>query len=104
MVIYAKTKSISLIEVKDFEVVAGKGVTGTVTGKKVALGNKKLMEQVKATVSDDLENKIIIEQKLGKTVSYIAVDNIAVGFVSIADAIKTSSKEAIKELMSPDVS
>jgi Cu2+-exporting ATPase len=103
VVIYAKTKSISLIEVKDFEAVAGKGVIGTVTNKKVALGNKKLMEQVKATVSDDLENKIIAEQKLGKTVSYIAVDNIAVGFVSITDAIKTSSKEAIKELMSQGV-
>ncbi len=96
---YAKAKTISLIEVKDFEAVAGKGVTGTVTNKKVALGNKKLMEQVKATVSDDLENKIIAEQKLGKTVSYIAVDAVAVGFVSITDAIKTSSKEAIKELM-----
>ena len=96
---YAKTKSISLIEVKDFEAVAGKGVTGTVTNKKVALGNKKLMEQVKGSISDDLENKIIAEQKLGKTVSYIAVDGVAVGFVSITDAIKTSSKEAIKELM-----
>ena len=96
---YAKTKSISLIEVKDFEAVAGKGVTGTVTNKKVALGNKKLMEQVKATVSDDLENKISAEQKLGKTVSYIAFDGIAVGFVSIFDAIKESSAAAIKELM-----
>lgn len=96
---FAKSKTISLIEVKDFEAVAGKGVTGTVTNKKVALGNKKLMEQVKATVSDDLENKIIAEQKLGKTVSYIAIDGVAVGFVSITDAIKTSSKDAIKELM-----
>lgn len=96
---YAKSKSIALIEVKDFEAVAGKGVTGTVTGKKVALGNKKLMEQVKATVAADLESKIITEQKLGKTVSYIAIDGIAVGFVSITDAIKTSSKDAIKELM-----
>ncbi len=96
---YAKSKTVSLIEVKDFEAVAGKGVTGTVTNKKVALGNKKLMEQVKATVSDDLENKIIAEQKLGKTVSYISVDGVAVGFVSITDAIKISSKEAIKELM-----
>ncbi len=96
---YAKTKSISLIEVKDFEAVVGKGVIGTVTNKKVALGNKTLMEQVKASVSNDLENKIIAEQKLGKTVSYIAVDGVAVGFVSITDAIKTSSKEAIAELM-----
>ncbi|MEC4048571.1 heavy metal translocating P-type ATPase [Flavobacterium sp. SUN046] len=96
---YAKTKSISLIEVKDFEAVAGKGVIGTVTNKKVALGNKTLMEQVKASFSNDLENKIIAEQKLGKTVSYIAVDGVAVGFVSITDAIKISSKEAIEELM-----
>lgn len=99
VVIFARTKSISLIEVKDFEAIAGKGVIGTVTNKKVALGNKKLMEQVKATISDDLENKIIAEQKLGKTVSYIAVDTIVVGFVSITDAIKTSSRDAIKELM-----
>ena len=96
---YAKSKTVSLIEVKDFEAIAGKGVIGTVTDKKVVLGNKKLMEQVKAIVSDDLENKIIAEQKLGKTVSYIAVDGVAVGFVSITDAIKISSKEAIKELM-----
>ncbi|MBC7847810.1 MAG: copper-translocating P-type ATPase [Flavobacterium sp.] len=100
---YAKTKFISLIEVKDFEAVAGKGVTGTVTNKKVALGNKKLMEQVKATVSDDLENKILTEQKLGKTVSYISIDGVAVGFVSITDAIKTSSAAAIKELMNQGV-
>ena len=96
---YAKTKAISLIEVKDFEAIAGKGVTGTVTNKKVALGNKKLMEQVKASVLDDLESKIIAEQKLGKTVSYIAVNGVAVGFVSITDAIKISSAAAIKELM-----
>ncbi|WP_298117456.1 heavy metal translocating P-type ATPase [Flavobacterium sp.] len=100
---YAKTKSISLIDVKDFEAVAGKGVTGTVTNKKVALGNKKLMELVRVTVPVDLENKIIAEQKLGKTVSYISVDGIAVGFVSIFDAIKDSSATAIKELINQGV-
>ena len=63
---FAKAKNISLIEVKDFEAISGKGVIGTVTNKKVALGNKKLMEQVNATVSDELENKITAEQKLGK--------------------------------------
>ena len=96
---YAKSKTIKLIDVKDFEAVAGKGVIGTVTNKKIALGNKKLMEQVKAVISNDIESKIITEQKLGKTVSYIAVDGVSVGFISITDAIKASSKEAIKELM-----
>ena len=96
---YAKAQAISLTEVKDFEAISGKGVIGTVANKKVALGNKKLMEQVKATIADDIENKIIAEQKLGKTVSYIAIDGVTIGFVAITDAIKTSSAAAIKELM-----
>ncbi|WP_395051448.1 heavy metal translocating P-type ATPase [Flavobacterium sp.] len=96
---YAKEKKVSLIEVKDFEAIAGKGVIGTVEKKKVALGNKKLMEQVSASISEDLESKIIAEQKLGKTVSYISIDKIAVGFVSISDKIKATSAEAVKELI-----
>jgi P-type Cu+ transporter len=95
----AKSKNISLIEVLDFEAISGKGVIGTVANKKVALGNKKLMEQVGASVSEDLESKISAEQKLGKTVSHISVDGIAVGFVSISDAIKPTSAAAIQELM-----
>jgi Cu+-exporting ATPase len=96
---FAQAKEITLIEVNDFEAIAGKGVIGTVTNEKVALGNKKLMEQVNAIVSDELENQIIAEQKLGKTVSYISVDNIVLGYVTITDAIKASSVAAIKELM-----
>jgi P-type Cu+ transporter len=95
----AKSKNISLIEVLDFEAISGKGVIGTVANKKVALGNKKLMEQVGASVSEDLESKISAEQKLGKTFSHISVDGIAVGFVSISDAIKPTSAAAIQELM-----
>lgn len=95
----AKSKNIALVEVKDFEAISGKGVIGTVANKKVALGNKKLMEQVGARVSEDLENKISTEQKLGKTVSHISVDGIVLGFVSISDAIKPTSAAAIQELM-----
>jgi len=100
---YAKSKNITLIEVKDFEAVAGKGVTGTVNNQKVALGNKKLMAEVGASISAEIENKIIAEQLLGKTVSYISVDGITLGFISIYDAIKKTSIEAIKELMSQGV-
>ena len=99
MVNYAKSKNVSLMEVKDFESISGKGVIGTVANKKVALGNRKLMEQIEANIPDDLETKIIAEQKLGKTVSYISMDGIAVGFVSISDKIKPTSVAAIKELM-----
>lgn len=100
---YAKDKNISLVEVKDFEAVAGKGVIGTIGKSKIALGNKKLMEQEGASITDDLEQKIVVQQKLGKTVSYISVDGVATGFVSISDAIKATSREAIAMLMSQGI-
>lgn len=100
---YGKTKGVQLIDVKDFEGVTGKGVVGTVEGKKIALGNLKLMEKVNATIPDDLNTKIIAEQKLGKTVSYIAVDEKTVGYVAISDAIKETSKQAITELINKGV-
>ncbi|MBU7571377.1 MAG: heavy metal translocating P-type ATPase, partial [Flavobacterium sp.] len=96
---FAKAKNVSLTKVDDFENIAGKGVVGTAIDKKIALGNKKLMEQVGAAISATIEEKIIAEQKLGKTVSYIAVDKKVVGFVTITDAIKQTSAAAIKELM-----
>ncbi len=100
---FAKAKTIALIEVNDFDSVTGMGVTGTVGDKKVSLGNKKLMDQVQATIAPDLESKLIAEQKLGKTVSYIAVDAVAVGFVAIKDAIKGTSANAIKELLAQGI-
>lgn len=95
---YAKTKESTLLDVKDFEAIAGKGVIGTVAGKHVALGNAKIMEQVGATIATDLEQTLVAAQQLGQTVSYVAVDGTAVGYIAISDAIKASSKDAIAEL------
>jgi Cu2+-exporting ATPase len=100
---FAKAKKVTLLEAKYFESITGKGVVGTVNGKKIALGNTKLMEQNNSKTSDDLTAKIIAEQKLGKTVSYISVDNQVLGYVTITDAIKSTSVAAIKELMSQGI-
>ena len=100
---FAKTKNMDLVAAKNFEAVTGKGVMGTVNKKRVALGNKKMMEQVGASIPTELETTVIAEQKLGKTVSYIAEDGVGVGFVSISDAIKVSSKKAIEKLISEGV-
>lgn len=77
---------------------SGKGVTGELEGKKLALGNAKLMEQLNVKISSQLENQVIAKQKKGKTVSYLAEGAGAIGFVVISDKIKESSKEAIQEL------
>ncbi len=95
---YGKYKNTTIIKVNDFQAVAGKGVIGTIENKKVALGNAKLLEQFSITISKNLETNVVAEQEQGKTVSYIAVDNEAVGYVTIFDAIKTTSQNAIKQL------
>jgi len=100
---YAKVEQIILEEVNDFEAVTGKGVVGTVNTNKVALGNKKLMQTVNASIPTEIDAKIIEEQKLGKTVSYISVNKEVVGYVSITDAIKETSKQAIASLQKQGV-
>jgi P-type Cu+ transporter len=99
----AREKAISLASLSDFSSVTGKGVMGIVDGKKVALGNKKLMEQVQANVSQEMEEEVIKEQTLGKTISYLSVDGEVKGYVAITDAIKATSKSAIKYLMDKGV-
>ena len=100
---YGKSKKISITKVNDFEAIAGKGVVGTVENKKIALGNAKLLEQFSVVIAESLANKVVAEQEKGKTVSYIAVDNQAVGYVTIFDAIKKTSQNAISALQNNGV-
>lgn len=100
---YGKSKAISITKVNDFEAIAGKGVIGTVENNKITLGNAKLLDQFSITISKDLNNKVVAEQEQGKTVSYITVENEAVGYVTIFDAIKKTSQKAIAELQNNGV-
>ncbi|MFL1894971.1 heavy metal translocating P-type ATPase [Aquimarina sp. 2-A2] len=100
---YAKQQNITAFETEKFTSITGKGVTGTTSGKKIALGNEKLMIEVNASLSKELNSSVIQEQRRGKTVSYLSVDGIAVGFVVISDAIKKTSKEAIATLIAKGI-
>ena len=100
---YGQEKSIKFLDVKNFETISGRGVVGSIQDKNIALGNLKLMEKYNVAISEDITKKIIAEQQLGKTVSYISVDYKTVGFVVISDAIKASSKKAISELIKSGV-
>ncbi len=100
---YSKEKKVSFSDVKDFHAIAGKGVAGTVDGKKVALGNKKLMEESNSSIAESLDTQVSNEQKAGKTVSYISIDKVAVGYITITDKIKETSKHAIETLIKNNV-
>ena len=95
---YGEEKKITAKPVSNFEAVTGKGVIGMLEDASLALGNEKLMEQVKASIAPGLLQQVKAEQKLGKTVSYLSEGNTAIGFVVISDKIKQSSQEAIRKL------
>jgi len=100
---YAKEKKVSFTEVKDFEALAGKGVKGMIDGNRVASGNKKLMEETHSAISSKFEEKVNGEQKSGKTVSYISINETAIGYITITDKIKDTSKKAIQDLLSDGI-
>jgi Cu2+-exporting ATPase len=95
---FGREQGIDFLKAENFNSTTGKGVSGTVNDKKIALGNKKMMEQVNASLTDEALHKGEEFQKNGKTVSFLAIDAEVVGFIAIGDAIKENSKEAIKEL------
>ena len=96
---YAKEKNVNLTEAVNFNSVTGKGVTGEIDGKKVAIGNDKLMDAENAEITSEFKSKVEAEQEQGKTVSYVSVGNKIVGYITITDPIKKTSAKAIKELM-----
>jgi Cu2+-exporting ATPase len=100
---YAKGKKISFTDVKDFEAFAGKGVKGMIDGKRIASGNKRLMEETHSVISSKLEEKVSSEQNSGKTVSYISIDEATIGYITITDKIKDTSKKAIQDLLNDGI-
>ncbi|MEZ4802274.1 MAG: heavy metal translocating P-type ATPase [Gelidibacter sp.] len=100
---YGKEQKAEMLKASNFNSVTGKGVTGMVNDKKVALGNEKMMEEANASLSDQLLKEVTEQQKQGKTVPMLAVDGTGIGYVVISDKIKETSKKAIEELQSHGV-
>ena len=93
----AEDRGMSLSRTDDFKSVTGKGVTGTVNGRRVALGNIKLFEDL-GIDPGDLAQRTEEGRAQGQTVMLVAIDGSAAGLVGVADPIKESTPEAIRDL------
>lgn len=91
-----KERKLQFPKVEKFESITGKGVTGVIDGKKVYIGNIKLMRDF----SIDIINENILEKLAyqGKTPMYIAIENSLIGVIAVADILKPEAIETIKEL------
>jgi Cu+-exporting ATPase len=84
-------------DVTDFKSITGKGVMGTVAGRKVALGNRVLMDELGVDLGE-LPPAAESHREDGQTVMFVALDGRSGGFVGVADPIKETTPQAIDEL------
>jgi Cu+-exporting ATPase len=93
----AADRGMSLSQTDDFDSVTGMGVTGKVNGRTVALGNIRLLEKL-AIDPGTLPQQAEAGRAAGQTLMFVAIDGKAAGMVGVADPIKDSTQEAIRDL------
>ena len=93
----AADRNLVLAKVDGFESVPGKGVSGTIDGRKVALGNRAMMQAVGIDVSA-LEEMANTLRGQGATAVFAAIDGAAGGVIAVADPIKPTALDAIRAL------
>jgi Cu+-exporting ATPase len=93
----AERRGVKLADAREFRSITGKGVVGSVEGKRVALGNRKLLEELNVAASDLWDRSAELRSD-GHTVMFVVVEGAVAGLVSVADPVKPSTPEAIRML------
>jgi Cu+-exporting ATPase len=93
----AEAKGLALGAADGFRSETGKGVVGTVEGRRVAAGNRALLDLLGVDAAD-LPERAEAQRREGRTVMLLAVDGAPAGLVAVADPIKASAVEAIEAL------
>ena len=93
----AEERGIEIPRAERFESITGKGVEGAANGRRVALGNRALLEgmQIRSTPLDDEAERLRAE---GQTVMFVVIDGKPAGILGVADPIKESTREAIESI------
>ena len=93
----AEARGLALAPVERFESHTGRGVVGSVAGRAVALGNRRLLEELRIDPGP-LPARAEALRAEGQTAMFVAVDGAAAGLVAVADPIKGTTREAIERL------
>lgn len=93
----AKEKQIGPAQVLNFKSITGKGISGMFENRPAMLGNRKLFADSRIAI-DSLDAAAANAEAKGQTAIFIALDNRAIGLISVADPIKPSTADAITQL------
>lgn len=94
----ANDKKLNILEVKNFQRIAGKGIKGLVNGVLSFVGGESILEETRVRISDHIKPKIEELAKQGKTIIYVISDSKLLGAIALADIIREESLEAINKL------
>jgi len=92
----AETRGVDLLKVTDFDSVTGQGVSGTVDGRSVLVGNSAWLES--HGIATTMQEFAASMRSRGQTVMYAAVDGKLAGLLGVADPIKETTPDAIRQL------
>ncbi|AXF58059.1 Cu(2+)-exporting ATPase [Salicibibacter kimchii] len=94
---YATEQGVDLVDVDDFNAIAGHGIEATISGQHILVGNRKLMQDTQVDVGA-AEQALVDYEVDGKTAMLMAVDGTYRGIVAVADTIKETAPQAISAL------
>ena len=91
----AQSQDITLLETTDFNTVLGRGISAKVAGDRAYLGNRQWLTSKGVTIDNHADT---IAQLAGKTIVYLAVNNVLQGLIAIEDSLRTDAVQAVKQL------
>jgi len=98
----ATERNVTLQEVENFVSVTGKGVSGTIAGKRVVVGNAALLED-SGIIAGEVETRAVGLRSEGATALFVAVDDEPAGIIAVADPIKATTLAALATLRSEGI-
>jgi len=99
----ANKEQIELRETTEFESTTGGGVAARLNGKLIRVGKEKFLSGSGVRIPDELKNQARRLQEKAQTTVWVAVDGEAIGVIGIADPIKATTPEAVRELHAMDL-
>ena len=100
---YYKENNEELLDIQNFKVNPGKGITATLDEKSILVGNLKLIKDVDINLNKDIINISEEFTKKGCTVIYLSIDNKLIGYVALSDILREEAKEVISYIKSQKI-
>lgn len=100
---YYKENNEELLDIQNFTVNPGKGITANLDNKSILVGNLKLIKNIDMNLNKDIINISEEFTKKGCTVIYLSIDNKLIGYVALSDVLREEAKEVISYIKSQKI-